>query len=103
LGIGARGLDTPAEREFLREVVAGRINLNKETLLEMARVRRRAEENNIKRWNDTLASGRADALLSVTRGMMSDSPLPIPADPITGGRESSTDISARVNALLGRE
>jgi hypothetical protein len=103
LGIGARGLDTPAEREFLREVVAGRIGLNKETLLEMARIRRRAEENNIKRWNDTLASGRADALLSVTRGMMSDSPLPIPADPITGRRESSTDISARVNALLGRE
>jgi hypothetical protein len=102
LGVGARGLDTPAEREFLREVVAGRIGLNKETLLEMARIRRRAEENNISRWNDTLASGRADALLGATRGMMSDSPIPIPADPITGERESSTDISARVNALLGR-
>jgi len=102
LGVGARGLDTPAEREFLREVVAGRITLTKDTLLEMARIRRRAEENNIMRWNETLASGRADPLIEVSRGMLPDTPLPLPADPITGERESSTDISSRVNALLGR-
>jgi hypothetical protein len=102
LGVGARGLDTPAEREFLREVVAGRITLTKDTLLEMARIRRRAEENNIMRWNETLASGRADPLIQVSRGMLPDTPLPLPADPITGERESSTDISSRVNALLGR-
>lgn len=97
LGVGARGLDTPAEREFLREVVAGRITLTKDTLLEMARIRRRAEENNIMRWNDTLASGRADPLIEVSRGMLPDTPLPIP-----GERESSTDVRSRVNALLGR-
>jgi len=103
LGIGARGIDTPAEREFLREVVGGRITLTKETLLEMARIRRRAEENNIMRWNETLESGRADSLIKVSRGMLPDTPLPIPVDPITGERrESSTDISSRVNALLGR-
>ena len=102
LGVGARGLDTPAEREFLREVVAGRITLTKDTLLEMARIRRRAEENNIMRWNETLASGRADSLIQISRGMMPDTPLPLPADPITGERESSADISSRVNALLGR-
>lgn len=97
LGVGARGLDTPAEREFLREVVAGRITLTKDTLLEMARIRRRAEENNIMRWNETLASGRADPLIEVSRGMLPNTPLSIP-----GERESSTDISSRVNALLGR-
>lgn len=97
LGVGARGLDTPAEREFLREVVAGRITLTKDTLLEMARIRRRAEENNIMRWNETLESGRADSLIDVSRGMLPDTPLPIP-----GERESSTDISSRVRALLGR-
>ena len=103
LGIGARGIDTPAEREFLREVVGGRITLTKETLLEMARIRRRAEENNIMRWNETLESGRADSLIKVSRGMLPDTPLPIPVDPITGERrETSTDISSRVNALLGR-
>jgi len=102
LGVGARGLDTPAEREFLREVVAGRITLTKDTLLEMARIRRRAEENNIMRWNETLASGRADPLIQVSRGMLQDTPLPIPADPITGERDEPSDVRSRVNALLGR-
>jgi len=102
LGVGARGLDTPAEREFLREVVAGRITLTKETLLEMARIRRRAEENSIMRWNDTLASGRADALVRASQGMLSDQPLPIPTDPITGERDESSDVRSRVNELLGR-
>jgi len=95
-------LDTPAEREFLREVVAGRITLTKDTLLEMARIRRRAEENNIMRWNETLASGRADPLIEVSRGMLPDTPLPIPADPITGERDEPSDVRSRVNELLGR-
>lgn len=102
LGIGARGLDTPAEREFLREVLAGRITLTKEALLEMAYIRRRAEENNISRWNDTLQSGRADSLIDVSRGMIPKSPLTIPVNPITGEKDTSSDVSSRVNALLGR-
>jgi hypothetical protein len=102
LGVGARGLDTPAEREFLREVVAGRITLTKDTLLEMARIRRRAEENNIMRWNDTLQSGRADSLIEVSRGMLPDTPLVIPVDPVTGERDTSSSVSSRVNELLGR-
>ena len=102
LGIGARGIDTPAEREFLREVLAGRISLTKDALLEMARIRRRAEENNIMRWNDTLQSGRADSLIEVSRGMMPDTPLTIPVDPITGERGTGSSVSSRVNALLGR-
>lgn len=88
LGVGARGLDTPAEREFLREVVAGRIDLNKDTLLRMAELRRRAEENSIKQWNDTLASGRAEGLIRTTQGMMSDAPLPIPP-PVVPSRETT--------------
>jgi hypothetical protein len=102
LGIGARGIDTPAEREFLREVLAGRISLTKDALLEMARIRRRAEENNIMRWNDTLQSGRADSLIDVSRGMMPNTPLTIPVDPITGERGTSSSVSSRVNELLGR-
>tara|TARA_R110002012_G_scaffold60279_2_gene157591 strand:- start:207 stop:1940 length:1734 start_codon:yes stop_codon:yes gene_type:complete len=78
LGIGARGLDTPAEREFLREVVAGKITLNKETLVRMAQIRRRAEENAIKDWNETLASGRADSLIEISQGILTNDPLTIP-------------------------
>ena len=78
LGIGARGLDTPAEREFLREVVAGKITLNKETLIRMAEIRRRAEENAIKDWNATLESGRADSLIEISQGILTREPLDIP-------------------------
>ena len=78
LGIGARGLDTPAEREFLREVVAGKIGLTKETLLRMALIRRKAEENAIKDWNETLESGRADSLIEVSQGILTNEPFTIP-------------------------
>ena len=50
LGIGARGMDTPAEREFLREVMTGTIPLNKDTLLKMARDRKQAEQMNVARY-----------------------------------------------------
>jgi hypothetical protein len=33
LGIGARGLDTPSEREYLRKVMTGTINLERDTLV----------------------------------------------------------------------
>lgn len=35
LGIGARGLDTPAERQFLQKVLTGEIELERETLIKM--------------------------------------------------------------------
>lgn len=102
LGVGARGLDTPAEREFLREVVAGRLGLTKDTLLEMARVRRRAEENNIRMWNETLSSGRADSVIRTSQGMLPNQPLTIPPDPIAGASGDDPDRAARVRQLLGR-
>tara|TARA_R100001594_G_scaffold18486_2_gene36625 strand:- start:3179 stop:3910 length:732 start_codon:yes stop_codon:yes gene_type:complete len=35
LGIGARGLDTPAERKFLQKVLTGEITLERDTLIKM--------------------------------------------------------------------
>jgi hypothetical protein len=103
LGVGARGLDTPAEREFLREVVAGRLGLTKDTLLEMARVRRRAEENNIRMWNETLSSGRADPVIRTSQGMLPNQPLTVPPDPIAAASGDDQDRAARVRQLLGRQ
>lgn len=103
LGVGARGLDTPAEREFLREVVAGRLGLTKDTLLEMARVRRRAEENNIRMWNETLSSGRAEPVIRTSQGMLPNQPLTVPPDPVYGALGDDPDRAARVRRLLGRE
>jgi hypothetical protein len=61
LGIGARGLDTPAEREFLRAVVSGTKTLDKQTLIKMAEARRNAQEDIVRSWNEDTKSGDLDS------------------------------------------
>lgn len=51
LGIGARGLDTPAERDFLLKVMTGEIGLSKETLIEMTKYRLQAVEDSVADFN----------------------------------------------------
>jgi hypothetical protein len=60
LGIGARGMDTPAEREFMREVLTGSTTLTVETLLAMAAKRRAAQVRSVNDWNKQLESGELD-------------------------------------------
>ena len=66
LGIGARGLDTPAEREFLREVVSGTISLNAETLRRMAEIRANVKERAIDRFNQRVERGELDRFFQAT-------------------------------------
>jgi hypothetical protein len=66
LGIGARGLDTPAEREFLREVLTGTRSLNKDTLLQMTQQRRQREVNALQRYNDRGERGDLDSYFEAT-------------------------------------
>ena len=60
LGIGARGLDTPAEREFLRSVMTGTTQMNKSTLIRMTEIRKNVAERAVKRWNERVDSGELD-------------------------------------------
>jgi hypothetical protein len=57
LGIGARGMDTPAEREFLRKVMTGSVGLNKDTLIKMTELRRKGLENEATQFNKRVQSG----------------------------------------------
>jgi hypothetical protein len=66
LGIGARGLDTPAEREFLREVVSGTITMNQDTLRRMAEIRAKVKERAIDRFNKRVESGELDRFFQAT-------------------------------------
>lgn len=104
LGIGARGLDTPAEREFLREVVAGTIDMTKDTLLRMTALRRKATVGNIDKWNNMLADGRADQWIANTLGTIPSEPFVIPDVPVAAnfdtGIGSSTDLTADVSRIL---
>jgi hypothetical protein len=62
LGIGARGLDTPAEREFLREVMTGTINMNKDTLVRLTSLRKKYEEKSLNDYNKAVEEGQLDDL-----------------------------------------
>jgi len=62
LGIGARGLDTPAEREFLREVMTGTITMNKDTLIRLTELRKKYEKKSLDTYNQAVESGQLDAL-----------------------------------------
>ena len=57
LGIGARGIDTPAEKDFLLEVVTGKRSLNKEALIDITEMRIKTTEDNVTKFNTALKNG----------------------------------------------
>jgi hypothetical protein len=57
LGIGAKGMDTPAEREFLRKAMTGALSMEKDTLLTMARQRKLDMLKSVNDWDSSVARG----------------------------------------------
>lgn len=90
LGIGARGLDTPAEREFLREVLTGTRSLSKQTLLEMTQARRDRDIQNIQLYNDRVERGDLDAYFDIRGGEKRK--LEIPEPPAVRTESKEDDI-----------
>lgn len=60
LGIGARGLDTPAEREFLLDVMVGTINMEPAALLAITKDRKNLMQQSIESFNSRVQSGELD-------------------------------------------
>jgi hypothetical protein len=59
LGIGARGMDTPAERKFLQQVMTGEITMNAETLKTMLSKRMEQARTVVNSWNEDLANPKS--------------------------------------------
>jgi hypothetical protein len=101
LGIGARGLDTPAEREFLRSVITGSIKMDRDTLIRMTEFRRRALEDSAKVYNEKVESGALDKYFEYTGRPKAKIEIPkaptrtqapmYATNPQTGARIVSTD------------
>jgi hypothetical protein len=64
LGIDAKGLDTPAEREFLRQVMTGTITMNKDTILRLTKLRKKYEEKSLDQYNNAVEEGQLDDLFN---------------------------------------
>lgn len=60
LGIGARGLDTIPERQFLQKVFTGEISLTQDTLLRLTEIRRNITQRVIDRYNERVNKGQLD-------------------------------------------
>ncbi len=57
LGIGARGLDTPAERDFLISVMTGLPNMTIDTLKYMTKFRIQMYIDGLEKYNEKVKSG----------------------------------------------
>jgi len=60
LGIGARGLDTPAEREFLLSVMTGNRTMDRGALQRITKLRQDISREIIEKYNNQLESGALD-------------------------------------------
>jgi len=92
LGIGARGMDTPAEREFMRQVLTGTIALNKETLIRMAEIREKIARRAIDTWNIKVESGELDNFFKARN--LPKTTITIPSSSLT------TKLTGQDNAAL---
>jgi len=61
MGLGSKNIDTPNEREYIRQVITGTINFDNDALIRLTQIRRNVETNAIKEYNQKLESGRFDS------------------------------------------
>jgi ssDNA-specific exonuclease RecJ len=72
LGIGARGLDTPAERKFLQEVLTGKIGLQRDTLIKMTRLSRDSNKKIVDNFYNRIGKSPALKTYLKERGIEKD-------------------------------
>jgi len=72
LGIGARGLDTPAERDFLIKVMTGKRSDDKEAIMRLTRLRREIATDAILKWNEKVRNGSLDNYIILDRKLKDD-------------------------------
>jgi len=97
LGIGARGLDTPAEREFLRQVLTGTRALDQSALRRITELRRQREVNIIKEYNNRVELGELDAFFDASNKVKRTFEIPsLPSfSPKPRGEETAEEALAR--------
>jgi hypothetical protein len=86
LGIGARGLDTPAERDYLRQVMTGTIQMDNKALIRLSEIRRNIETRAIEKYNTQLDKGELKKYFE-TQGL---TPEKIEVPTASGGASSNT-------------
>jgi hypothetical protein len=97
LGVGARGMDTKAEKDFMVAVLTGSIALNKDTLLKMADIRRNLEIRGLQRYNDLVKSGELDPFFEARNRKKRTVEIPplVPINPVGAAGDPRRDPAVR--------
>jgi hypothetical protein len=66
MGLGSKNIDTPAEREYLRQVITGTITMDNDALIRLTQIRRNVEVNGIKDYNQKIKSGKLNNYFKAT-------------------------------------
>jgi len=97
LGIGARGLDTPAEREFLRQVLTGTRALDADALTRITELRRDREINILKEYNNRVELGELDAFFDASNKVKRQFEIPsLPSFTPSGPKPNETAEEALI-------
>ena len=99
LGIGARGLDTPAEREFLRSVMTGTTAMTEESIRRLTDIRRKALVRAIEQYNSNLERGNYDHFMEA--GLRNLTPIEVPV--YTKPQPKQATVSGNVVTLPSGE
>lgn len=103
LGIGARGLDTPAERQFLQSVMSGTGELSRETLIGLAELREKIIRENIENVNSQIQGGDLDWYYGLKSQFgVKKRPFEIkPFERPDAGGKPRSDVRSRADAIIG--
>lgn len=96
LGLGAKGMDTPAERDFILSVITGQRSLSLDTLRRMTEFRRDAALRQVGDYNQRLSSGEFDQYQSTTGRKLK--PIEVPGAPSKPAAPSS--VRSAADAIL---
>lgn len=105
LGIGARGMDTAEERRFMLKVLTGHTELNKNTLLRMAEIRRKTAVKRISDFIKNQASGQYDRFFAASKKPVFEYDFNNPEESIysdTGGLSSNSGSIGKPRSNEGR-
>jgi len=72
LGIGARGLDTPAERDFLIAVMTGTRTMDEDAIRRLTRLRREIALEAVNKYNEKVRNGSLDSYIMLDRKIKDD-------------------------------
>lgn len=93
LGIGARGMDTPAERDFLRNSFTGTKELDSDAIKRLTEIRKNIQVRALERYKQNYDKGTYKKFFEITRNPVPDFTVPSTSTKESGGTSAADILS----------